>query len=365
MALNSPQLERIDVASWPNDYHIRNYKTQLGLLNSEFDVDNPAPAMLAPLITAFSGKLTAEDAIVDKITKMPQTELIAKADGERDSMEKQMKDVVKINLTADFFPEKKAAAQVLWPLIDHYKLDPQMELEKQTENLQQWYQDYSADPAQATAAETLGLTALIAALMAKNTEVDTLIRQREAARAAQAGQNVSVARKETDQAFQNLCTMLNALAIADPDADRFTSVITGMNQEQRRMRDIVEDQRRMNRRVAVKSKAIGNHTYAVSSGWTWERLCEEPKVLLAVFGNRIVSTDKKAGKLIYYLALKGLAVLPEAEVDATKNYELVLDGPIPVPTPGRGGENEQGGGGSDDGGSDEGGSSDVTPVQPE
>ena len=356
MALNSLQLERIDVASWPNDYHIRNYKTQLGLLNAEFDVETPAPTMLAPLITAFSGKLTAEDAIVDKITKMPQTELIATADNERDSMEKQLRDAVRVNLSADFFPEKKAAAQVLWPLIDHYKLDPQMELEKQTENLQQWYQDYSADPAQAAAAESLGLTGLIAALMAKNTQVDQLMREREAARAAQAGQNVSAARKETDQAFQNLCIMLNALSIADPDETRFDNLITRMNQEQRRMRDIVEDQRRTNRRVAVKSKAIGNHTYAVSSGWTWERLCEEPKVLLAVYGNRIVSTDKKAGKLIYYLTLKGDVVIPEAEVDATKTYELVLDGPAPEPVPS--GDDQQ----------DEGGSSDqgeVTPVQPE
>lgn len=49
--------------------------------------------------------------------------------------------------------------------------------------------------------------------------------------------------------------------------------------------------------VAVKSEAIGRHTYATVSGWTWARLIEDGKALLAIAD----------------------------EVDATREYELVAD----------------------------------------
>ena len=84
--------------------------------------------------------------------------------------------------------------------------------------------------------------------------------------------------------------------------------------------------RRANRRVSVKSAIVGNHLYQTSNGWTWERLIEDGKALLAVDPDtdRIVSTDKKAekaGGLI--LALLGQPVGPDDEVDVTKEYELI------------------------------------------
>ena len=40
--------------SLPNDYHLELYTTEEGLLDSEYDVDNPAPAQLAACIAAFN-----------------------------------------------------------------------------------------------------------------------------------------------------------------------------------------------------------------------------------------------------------------------------------------------------------------------
>ena len=97
----------------------------------------------------------------------------------------------------------------------------------------------------------------------------------------------------------------------------------------------------------MKSDVVGNHTYATSSGWTWERLVQDGKAALAVSSPddgtapRIVSTDKKALKAGgLYLALAGVLVKPTDDVDAEKEYVLV-----PV-----------------DGGSSD---SEVTPVRPE
>lgn len=355
MAVTSKQFERLDIANWPNTYHIRYYKTMVTVLQGYFTEDNPAPVMLGPLLTEFYDKVTAEDGVIDLIVKMPQTEQIAAADSERDSLVKQYRDGVKYFKTCDFMPEKKAAALLLWPLIDHYNLDPYAELEKETEDIQQYYQDFSADQAQVAAAETLGFTSLIAQMVAKNTEVDTLMRQREEARSAQADVNVKATRAETDKAFADAVMMLDAYIVVDAHADRFDPLVNLMTQEQKSLKQIVDNYRRTNRRVKVESKAIGNHTYAVSSGWTWARLCDEPKVELAVAGNRVISTDKKAGSLVYFLTLKGLTVLPEAEVDVEKTYTLVLDGAQPQPEP-SGGDDQ--GGGSSEGG-------EVTPVTPE
>lgn len=80
----------------------------------------------------------------------------------------------------------------------------------------------------------------------------------------------------------------------------------------------------------MKSDVVGNHTYATSSGWTWERLVQDGKAALAVSSPddgtapRIVSTDKKAVKAGgLYLALNGVAVKPTDEIDVEKEYELI------------------------------------------
>ena len=93
-------------------------------------------------------------------------------------------------------------------------------------------------------------------------------------------------------------------------------------------RQISDERRRQNKRVMVKSDVVGNHQYVTVAGWTWERLIQDGKALLAVDQDtnpaRIVSTDKKAlaaGGLC--VALDGVPVLPTAVVDPLKVYELV------------------------------------------
>ena len=64
-----------------------------------------------------------------------------------------------------------------------------------------------------------------------------------------------------------------------------------------------------------------------AAGWTWARLIQDGKALLAIDEDnpdRIVSTDKKAlkaGGLM--LALAGQPVRPTDDVDVEKEYQLV------------------------------------------
>ena len=133
--------------------------------------------------------------------------------------------------------------------------------------------------------------------------------------------------------------MVNAQAIAtsiDDEAstlnDTYTELIKSIQETIKYYRQISDERRRANKRVTVKSDVVGNHQYQTVAGWTWERLIQDGKAALAVDADaaaqpRIVSTDKKALKAGgLQLALAGVAVSPEDEVDASKEYELVAIG---------------------------------------
>ena len=72
---------------------------------------------------------------------------------------------------------------------------------------------------------------------------------------------------------------------------------------------------------------MGNHLYQTARDWTWARLIEDGKALLAIDPDqptRIVSTDKKAQKAGgLCLALKGVPVKPTDDVDVDKEYQLI------------------------------------------
>ena len=108
---------------------------------------------------------------------------------------------------------------------------------------------------------------------------------------------------------------------------RFAVLINALTADQTEWRQRYDDNRRANKRVSVKSDVVGNHLYQTARGWTWERLIEDGKALLAIDENdpaRIVSTDKKAVKAGgQLLALKGVLVKPTDEVDVEKEYQLI------------------------------------------
>ena len=130
-----------------------------------------------------------------------------------------------------------------------------------------------------------------------------------------------------DRAMKSCDRVLNALAILDDDPQRFAVLINALTADQTEWRQRYDDNRRANKRVSVKSDVVGNHLYQTARDWTWARLIEDGKALLAIDPDqptRILSTDKKALKAGgLCLALKGVPVKPTDDVDVDKEYQLI------------------------------------------
>ena len=335
---NRPQIKSFLSSTLPNDYHLELYTTEEGLLDREYDVDNPAPAQLPVCIAAVKLKRAAESNVYAVSTSAPQTKRIAELDSERDPMLKQVKDIIRTMATMDIFPEKKAAAELLLESMKPYPyLDPAAEYEAETNAINQWAEAIQQSLELTAAVATLGLTDTLASLVSKTAEMKALMVERSNQQSEQTKAALQSARQETDAAWLDLQLVQNALAITDQDEDRFRSLILHLNDQIDHYRDLADARRKQNRKVTVKSLVVGNHQYQPSSGWTWAQLAAKYPKLLALdpapsapgkepapLPQRIVSAEKKAkeaGGLA--VALKGVIVKPTDVVDVEKEYQLV------------------------------------------
>ena len=325
--INIKQLSTINVQLWPHRIYMGYMTEVMRRIGLEWDSENPCPAKLQPYLTALQTAHHKWDVDYQMSQKSELTALIDKADKERDAPLNQVLTMVQAMRKMDGLPAKKQAAEAMAGALEFYKLSASMALRDETTQVQQWHQVFQADPAQVAAAAELGLTDIIAQLMAKNTEVETLMAQRSDETHAKAEVQLSEDRKAVDEAMRDFTMMLDALALTDNDTTRFDAIITGLTNTQDDYQQRYEDNRRANKRVSVKSTVVGNHLYQTSREWTWERLIEDGKALLAIDRDdptRIISTDKKAAKAGgLCLALKGVPVKPTDDVDVTKEYELI------------------------------------------
>ena len=144
----------------------------------------------------------------------------------------------------------------------------------------------------------------MADLEQQNNEVIRLMDERAAERQQQKTIVLADDRRMADRAMKSCDRVLNA-----------------------QWRQRYDDNRRANKRVSVKSDVVGNHLYQTARDWTWARLIEDGKALLAIDPDqpaRILSTDKKAQKAGgLCLALKGVPVKPTDDVDVEKEYQLI------------------------------------------
>ena len=334
------QLAYIDPQKWPNRIYMGYMAEVMRRIRLEWTVDNPAPAKLQPYIDALETAYQRFDQDYQTSQKSDLTADIDKADKERDAPLNQVRTMVQAMRKMDGLPTKKQAAETMAPTLEFYNPTAGMALRDETTQVKQWYQAFQADPAQVAAAAELGLTDIIAELMAKNAEVETLMGQRSDETHQKAEIQLSEDRTALDEAMDDMTMMLNACTLTDSHPERFYDIIDGLRNTQDDYIEQYENHRRTNKRVKVTSEIVGNHTYAVSAGWTWTTIVQKnPKAFAldpepsapgeepVVTAVRIASVDakaKKAGGL--YVALKGVLVRPNAEVDASKEYELV---PLP------------------------------------
>ena len=282
-------------------------------------------------MVAFVNAQAAEDQVYVLAQGSDLTKQRLEADHQRDALYKEIRKTVDTFATLSIFPEKQAKALVMQPVMQKYKIDPDGGIEAQTVATDQWLQEQLQNYQLELAARELGIFESIQQLKSLNDEVQRLTAERNDERAQKTTAELKTAREQTDTAYRELTLMLNAQAITSADRTIYTDLIGPFQETIRYYRQISDERRRQNRRVSVKSEAIGNHTYACSAGWTWQRLIDDGKALLAVDETdslRIVSTDKKALKLGgLMLTLAGQPVGPADDIDVDREYELVALAP--------------------------------------
>lgn len=330
----------IDLGNFPNDLHLQLNQTQDEQMDAEFDVDNPAPGKLATAIADHKAAVATENSAYIVSRSSEYTEQIAEQDAIRDTKIDEATSVANAMAKVASLPQMQQAAQVWLRGWNVYKPNPKSAYEAETTAIQQWYEDYQADADQQQAARTLGIEQIIADMVAANNEVHRLIVLRENTQGQQQNTSISLkdARTATDKAYKWMILCLNSYKVVDQDPDRFTAVTSNLIAQQEYYLGLVKDRQRTNKRVQVKSEEIGNHTYAVSSGWTWSKLAQENAKAFAldpepsapgeepvVVPQRIISVDKKAAQYgTLAVALNGVLVKPTDAVDVNKTYQLVV-----------------------------------------
>ena len=355
MIENIPYVPYMDVSAWPKELHTGYAKNVVRRIDEKWDQESPAPAKVQEVITPLKAAVTKEDEDIDPSRKSDKTAEIKTADDERDSLLDQALSIIDTMAKATALPAICQAAQQLQDSVNTYKPSSKLALRAESEKIEQWLQAITQSATLTQAAATVGISQILSELGTKNALVIQLMDERASERAAREAIQVSEDRKETDRQLRNFFRILDAAACMDQDEERFLAILTNLQADQKEWKKTYEDHVRANKRVRVLSGIVGNHYYSVSRDWTWSRLISDGKAALAVDEeqeDRILSTDKKAVKAGgLYLALGGVLVSPDDDINCDEDYELILldeARPEPEPAP----EPSDGGG-------------EVTPVTPE
>ena len=169
----------------------------------------------AAQVKALRDAVTAEDENLQISAKSLTTDKIADADKERDKLYAGYKKAVS---GYEGFPDEAMAdaAKVLAQHIKDYKINPQMQLDKETGLLVNFLQDLEGKFA--AQVKTLNLGAFVEKMKAANEAVRELTGQRTDERSAKPAGALKTARLASDEAYKTLVQHVNAHALLEGDA---------------------------------------------------------------------------------------------------------------------------------------------------
>ena len=198
--------------------HINNAAHFLFVSNmaARAEKDAAVAEKCAAQVASLRAAVTAEDENLKLSAKSLITDKIAEADKERDQLYSGYKKAVAGY--ADFPDAAMAdAAKALAQHIKDYKINPQMQLDKETGLLVNFVQDLEGKFAEQVKA--LSLTAFVEKLKAANEAVRDYTVQRTDERAAKTAGALKTARAASDEAYKTLVQHVNARALLEGDAD--------------------------------------------------------------------------------------------------------------------------------------------------
>lgn len=178
------------------------------------------------LYPAYQAALAVETKSLDIVRGSATTDDLADIDTQRDSTFIGLDSSVK-SMLFHFDATTKAAAMRIKKLLDTYGDVAEKPYDQETGAITKLVNDlqgdYSAD------ATLLGINAWVVELQRLNIQFDTLKNSRYAEGAAKPQENLKLARKQTDKAYQAIVKRINALVVVNGEAT-YSVFITELNE---------------------------------------------------------------------------------------------------------------------------------------
>ena len=222
--LTAKEIVGIDLVRMNNGAHFGFIQTVSERIEKETTITaNPIAKAAADALKA---ALKEEDAWLATSRKSDLTEEIMAADSERDALYTGYRAAVKGFLRAST-PEKAKAAATLWNNLTAHRINPNMQLERETFLIVNLTDD--CDKKYAAEVQKLGLKPYVEALKAANEKVKQLLDDRNNSRVAQSAGALRAARRASDAAYLWLARVVNSLVVLDNGTAKCDAFIDYMN----------------------------------------------------------------------------------------------------------------------------------------
>ena len=207
-------IKTIDLPKLNNGAHYEFMKVVSDRFATETALSTNAAAKKA--IEALAAAVKEEDRCLVISQKSLITDDIKAADDKRDNIFRGLRKSIKGLTDAPVADVAQAAKELQQCLVD-YRIDPAMQLDRETGLLHNFIADLETKyAAQVT---KLGLTLFVAPLKEANAKVEQFIVDRTTAQSAVAAGELRAARLATDTAYRHLVKLVNALAMVSGTTD--------------------------------------------------------------------------------------------------------------------------------------------------
>ena len=207
-------IKTIDLPKLNNGAHYEFMKVVSDRFATETALSTNAAAKKA--IEALAAAVKEEDRCLVISQKSLITDDIKAADDKRDNIFRGLRKSIKGLTDAPVADVAQAAKELQQCLVD-YRIDPAMQLDRETGLLHNFIADLETKyAAQVT---KLGLTLFVAPLKEANAKVEQFIVNRTTAQSAVAAGELRAARLATDAAYRHLVKFVNALAMVSGTTD--------------------------------------------------------------------------------------------------------------------------------------------------
>lgn len=225
------QITSISLERLPNGAHFVFMGNVLKRAEGDAKVKQKAGELINKLKAAFE----KEDEALQVSRKSLTTDDIVTADELRDKLYMSYKKAVRAYLGFPV-PAQAQPAKVLWQHIQDYKIDPKMQLDKETGLMINLIDDL--EKKYTTEVAALNLTGFVTQMKQANEQVRSLTEKRTDERTSVVVGALKMARANADEAYKDLVMMVNALAVVEKD-EAYNPFIDYMNQEIKQMKQQV------------------------------------------------------------------------------------------------------------------------------